>query len=94
VRGAPILRPFGPTGKTVPVIGQGTWKMGAARDRAEEVRALRRGIELGLRHIDTAEMYGDGLAEEAIAEAIAGVPRDDLFIVSKVLPQHARMVPS
>jgi diketogulonate reductase-like aldo/keto reductase len=63
--------------------------MGSVGQRAAEVRALRRGIELGLTHIDTAEMYGNGLAEEAIAEATAGVPRDDLFLCSKVLPQHA-----
>jgi diketogulonate reductase-like aldo/keto reductase len=50
---------------------------------------LRRGIELGLTHIDTAEMYGNGAAEEVIAEAIAGLPREQLFIVSKVLPQNA-----
>lgn len=63
--------------------------MGTAGARAAEVAALKRGIELGLTHIDTAEMYGNGLAEETIAEAIAGVPRDRLFIVSKVLPQNA-----
>jgi len=63
--------------------------MGSTGHRAIEIKALRRGIELGLTHIDTAEMYGNGLAEEAIAQAVAGLPRDGLFIVSKVLPQHA-----
>jgi diketogulonate reductase-like aldo/keto reductase len=78
-------RPFGPTEKSVPIIGQGTWKILSA-DRRSAVAALKRGIELGMTHIDTAEMY-DG-AEAVIAEAIAG-QRDRLFIVSKVLPQHA-----
>ncbi|MES1204539.1 MAG: aldo/keto reductase [Pseudomonadota bacterium] len=88
--GASTHRPFGPLGgASVPTIGQGTWKMGVAGARAAEVAALRRGIELGLTHIDTAEMYGNGLAEEVIAEAIGGVPRDSLFLVSKVLPQNA-----
>lgn len=54
----------------------------------EAKRALQRGIELGLTHIDTAEMYGDGSAEEMIAEAIVGIPRDSLFIVSKLMPLH------
>ncbi len=62
--------------------------MGARGLRAVEIAALRRGIELGLTHIDTAEMYGNGAAEEVIAEAIAGWPREGLFIVSKVLPQN------
>jgi diketogulonate reductase-like aldo/keto reductase len=75
----------------VPPIGQGTWKMGAARDRAREVATLRRGLELGLTHIDTAELYGDGRAEEMIAEALAGSgrKRDEIFLVSKVLPRNA-----
>jgi diketogulonate reductase-like aldo/keto reductase len=63
--------------------------MGVAGARASEIAALRRGIERGLTHIDTAEMYGNGLAEEVIGEAIAGLPRGELFIVSKVLPQNA-----
>jgi diketogulonate reductase-like aldo/keto reductase len=84
-----ITRPFGPTGASVAVIGQGTWRMGedAARRRGE-VRALRLGIELGMTHIDTAEMYGDGGAERVVAEAIAG-QRDRVFLVSKVLPSNA-----
>jgi diketogulonate reductase-like aldo/keto reductase len=76
-------------GVDVPVIGQGTWKMGAADARSAEIAALRRGIDLGLTHIDTAEMYGNGLAESVIGEAIGGLPRDGLFLVSKVLPQNA-----
>jgi diketogulonate reductase-like aldo/keto reductase len=84
-----ITRPFGPTGVPVAVIGQGTWRMGedAAR-RRDEVAALRLGIELGLTHIDTAEMYGDGGAERVVAEAIAG-RRDRVFLASKVLPSNA-----
>jgi diketogulonate reductase-like aldo/keto reductase len=83
-------RNFGSLADRVPVIGQGTWQIhdrgaGAARS----ITALRLGIQLGLTHIDTAEMYGDGRTEEVVAEAIAGVPRDSLFIVSKVLPQNA-----
>lgn len=63
--------------------------MGVPGARAAEVAALRRGIELGMTHIDTAEMYGNGAAEEMIGEAITGSPRERLFIVSKVLPQNA-----
>lgn len=63
--------------------------MGVSGARAVEVAALRRGIECGLTHLDTAEMYGNGLAEETIGEVIAGLPREKLFIVSKVLPQNA-----
>src|SRR5246500_5321704 len=76
---------FGPTGQNVSVIGQGTWYIDRG-DRKAAVAALRRGIELGMTHIDTAEMYGD--AELVIAEAIAG-RRDGLFLVSKVLPSNA-----
>ena len=83
-------REFGPLDKRVPVIGQGTWQIPDRGTQAPQaVAALRLGIELGLRHIDTAEMYGDGRAEALVAQAIAGLPRDQLFIVSKVLPQHA-----
>ncbi len=85
-----IARPFGPTGASVPVIGQGTWNVptrGAAADAAKA--ALRAGIERGMVHIDTAEMYGDGAAEELVGAAIAGLPRESLFIVSKVLPSNA-----
>jgi diketogulonate reductase-like aldo/keto reductase len=78
-----------PNGDRIPVLGQGTWEMGEdPADRAEELRALRLGLELGLTLIDTAEMYGDGAAEELVTEAIAG-QRDDVFLVSKVLPSNA-----
>jgi diketogulonate reductase-like aldo/keto reductase len=80
-------RPFGPTNREVPVIGQGTWYIETA-ERARAIAALRRGLDLGMNHIDTAEMYGSGEAEEVIAEAILG-RRDEVFLVSKVLPQHA-----
>jgi diketogulonate reductase-like aldo/keto reductase len=77
------------SGDKVPVLGLGTWRMGERRsERAAEVAAIRLGLELGLSLIDTAEMYGDGGAEEAIAEATAG-RRDRLFIVSKVYPHNA-----
>lgn len=79
------LRPFGPAGRQVPVVGQGTWKMGRAR--AAEVAALRRGLELGLWHLDTAELYG--AAEDVTGEVVAGTRREALFLVSKVLPQNA-----
>jgi diketogulonate reductase-like aldo/keto reductase len=84
-----ISRPFGATGVAVPVIGQGTWKMGERRAEAKrEVAALRNGIELGMTHIDTAEMYGDGGAERVVGEAIRG-RRDSVFVATKVLPQNA-----
>src|SRR5215470_7559353 len=77
------------SGDEVPVLGLGTWRMGErASERATEVAAIRLGLELGLTLIDTAEMYGDGGAEEVIAGAIAG-KRDGLFIVSKVYPHSA-----
>ena len=78
-------RQFGPGGPQVPVIGQGTWNIDRG-DRQQAVAALRRGVDLGMTHIDTAEMYGD--AELVIADAIAG-RRDDIFLVSKVLPSNA-----
>jgi diketogulonate reductase-like aldo/keto reductase len=78
-----------PSGEQVPVLGQGTWHMGeSARERKSEVAALRAGLDLGLTLIDTAEMYANGGAEEVVAEAIAG-RRDEIFIVSKVLPENA-----
>jgi diketogulonate reductase-like aldo/keto reductase len=83
-------RVFGGTGVQVPVIGQGTWHMGESRrERAREVAALSLGLDLGLSHIDTAEMYGNGGAEELIAAAIRGRRRADFFLVSKVLPRNA-----
>src|ERR1700716_291996 len=79
------FRQFGNSKRDVSVIGQGTWYIDRG-DRATAVAALRRGIDLGMTHIDTAEMYGD--AELVVAEAIAG-KRDDVFLVSKVLPSNA-----
>jgi len=78
-------RQFDSTNYQLPVIGQGTWYIDAS-DRPLAIAALRRGIDLGMNHIDTAEMYGD--AEEIVGEAIAG-RRDEVFLVSKVLPQNA-----
>jgi diketogulonate reductase-like aldo/keto reductase len=78
-----------PSGETMPVLGQGTWHLGQGRHpRSVEIEALREGIELGMTLVDTAEMYGDGAAEELVGEAIAG-RRDEVFLVSKVLPSHA-----
>ncbi|MER8641750.1 aldo/keto reductase [Mesorhizobium sp. M1252] len=78
-----------PSGEAVQVLGQGTWKMGEdSRRRAGEVNALKLGLDLGMTLIDTAEMYASGGAEEVVAEAIAG-RRDELFLVSKVLPSNA-----
>jgi len=78
-----------PSGESVPVLGQGTWKMGEdRRRRADEVAALKLGLDLGITLIDTAEMYAGGGAEEVVAEAIAG-RRDETFLVSKVLPSNA-----
>lgn len=78
-----------PAGDEVPVLGQGTWGMGERPARwDEEVAALRLGIDLGMTLIDTAEMYGDGKAEEVVRDAIAD-RRDEVFIVTKVLPSHA-----
>ena len=73
----------------MPHLGMGTWHMGeSAAQRSAEVAALRAGIELGMRLIDTAEMYGDGRAEELVGEAIKG-RREDVFLVTKFYPQHA-----
>ena len=78
-----------PSGEAVPVLGQGTWRMGEDRSkRTKEVAALRTGIELGMTLIDTAEMYADGGAERVVGEAIAGV-RDQVFVVTKFYPQSA-----
>lgn len=81
------LHRFGNNGREAPVIGQGTWYQ-EEDDPAAALAALRRGLGLGMTHIDTAEMYGSGVAEEIVGQAIAG-RRDDVFLVSKVLPQHA-----
>ena len=76
-------------GHQTPQLGQGTWNMAeSAGKRREEISALRRGIALGMRVIDTAEMYGDGRSEALVGEAIQGL-RDSVFLVSKVLPSHA-----
>src|ERR1700721_874475 len=80
-------RPFGSTKREGAVIGQGTWYIEQA-DSKTAIGALRRGLDLGMTHIDTAEMYGSGAAETMVAKAIAG-RRDEVFLVSKVLPSHA-----
>ena len=80
-------RPFGPTRRAVAAVGQGTWQIELG-DRDVAIASLRRGLDLGMSHIDTAEMYGSGIAEETIADAIAG-RRDGVFVVSKVLPENA-----
>lgn len=78
-----------PSGQAVPVLGQGTWYMGdEPRRRADEIATLRQGLDLGMTLIDTAEMYGDGASEKLVGEAIAG-RRDEVFLVSKVLPSNA-----
>ena len=78
-----------PNGESVPALGQGTWQMADnASRRAQEIEALRLGVELGMTLIDTAEMYGEGTAEELVAEALAG-ERERLFLVSKVYPHNA-----
>ena len=78
-----------PSGRKMPVLGQGTWGMGEKRSEFNaEVAALKLGLELGIALIDTAEMYGEGGAEMVVAEAIAG-RRDDVFLVSKVYPHNA-----
>ena len=80
-------RRFGSTGRDVAVIGQGTWEL--ERDgRDAALAALRRGLDLGMAHVDTAEMYGSGAVEEIVADAIEG-RRDEVFLVSKVLPHNA-----
>jgi diketogulonate reductase-like aldo/keto reductase len=81
------FRRFGSTKHQVPVIGQGTWYIDSG-DRVRAIAALQLGLDLGMTHIDTAEMYGD--AEEIVGEAIAG-RRNEVFLVSKVLPQNASL---
>ena len=84
-----LKRKFGWTNLQVPVIGQGTWMIeGDHNIESRAVESLRLGLDLGMSHIDTAEMYGDGHAEELVAEAIAG-RRDRVFLTSKVLPSNA-----
>lgn len=78
-----------PDGTAVPALGLGTWYLGEDPGRIDlQLDALRTGLDLGLTLVDTAEMYGDGAAEELVGRAIAG-RRDDVFLVSKVLPHHA-----
>jgi diketogulonate reductase-like aldo/keto reductase len=86
---APMRTTRLPSGETVPMLGQGTWYMGDdRRRRADEIAALRLGLDLGMTLIDTAEMYGNGAAEELVGDAIAS-RRDEAFLVSKVLPGNA-----
>jgi diketogulonate reductase-like aldo/keto reductase len=80
-------RQFGNSGRALSVIGQGSWQLERASQR-EAVATLRRGLDLGLDHIDTAEMYGSGEAEAVVGEAIAG-RRGEAYVVSKVLPTNA-----
>jgi diketogulonate reductase-like aldo/keto reductase len=80
-------REFDSTKREVSVIGQGTWYI-EEKERPSAIAALRRGLDLGMNHIDTAEMYGAGAAESIVGEAIVG-RRDEVFLVSKVLPEHA-----
>lgn len=78
-----------PSGQLIPILGMGTWRMGeSARNRQSEIDALRYGLDLGLSLIDTAEMYGEGGAEEVIAQVIAS-RRASVFLVSKVYPHNA-----
>lgn len=78
-----------PCGETVPMLGQGTWMMGEnSRHKADETASLKLGIDLGMTLIDTAEMYASGGSEEVVADAIEG-RRDEIFLVSKVLPSNA-----
>src|SRR5215471_4782483 len=85
-----------PDGTTMPALGLGTWRMGESRGaRATEIAAVRRALEMGYRLIDTAEMYGEGGAEEVVGEALAqavrahDVRREEVFVVSKVYPHNA-----
>src|SRR5438067_5755990 len=81
-----------PDGERIPVLGQGTWGMGEKKSRhAEEVAALRLGIDLGMTLIDTAEMYGEGGAEKVVADAIEG-QRERVFVVTKVYPHNASRI--
>jgi len=83
-------KPFGRTGVEVSIIGQGTWDLPERGARTQEAkRAIRRGLELGMTHIDTAEMYGSGAVEKLLGEALTGIPRESYFLVSKVLPSNA-----
>src|SRR5207302_11491903 len=86
---APTLPTISLASGSMPALGLGTWMMGEhRRDRKKEVAAIALGLDLGMTLIDTAEMYGEGGAEEVVGEAIAG-RRDLVFVVSKVYPHHA-----
>ena len=82
-----VTKPFGSTGRSVAAVGQGSWKI-EEREADAVILGLRRGLDLGLTHIDTAEMYGNGASEELIGQAIDG-RRDEIYLVSKVLPSNA-----
>ena len=87
-----VKRKFGWTNVDVSIIGQGTWMIENSRDRSSNllaIKALQLGLDLGMNHIDTAEMYGNGRAEELIGQAIEGRIREDIFLASKVLPSNA-----
>ncbi|NVN35847.1 aldo/keto reductase [Komagataeibacter swingsii] len=78
-----------PNGATVPALGMGTWNMGDSDSRrADEIKSIHAGLDAGLRVVDTAEMYGSGRSEKLVGEAIRG-RRDDVFLVSKVVPSNA-----
>jgi len=89
MNGKILARAFGPTGRPVAAVGQGSWRSDEARAEAV-IASLRRGLDLGMTHIDTAELYGSGAAETLVGEAIMG-RRDEVFLVSKVLPSNASM---
>jgi aryl-alcohol dehydrogenase-like predicted oxidoreductase len=82
-----INRKFGWTNVDVSVIGQGTWLI--ENDDSSSIKTLQIGLDLGMTHIDTAEMYGNGKAEELVSHAIAVRKREDIFLASKVLPSNA-----
>lgn len=83
-------KPFARTGVDLPVIGQGTWDVPESGPRLAQAKAaLLRGFELGMIHVDSAEMYGSGKVEEIVGETIAGIPRGKLFLTTKVLPGNA-----
>jgi len=87
------LTELGKTGEKIPVIGQGTWGIGArkSKDYYEQwKKSLRHGIELGMTHIDTAEAYGWGMSERIVGEVVADYDRDEVFVTSKLLPTHIR----
>src|ERR671916_3358992 len=85
-----LMRKFGWTGRDVPIVGMGTWMIeGRTKDADKRaIEAMQLGIDLGMSHIDTAEMYGNGRAEELVAKAVDG-QRQHVFLVSKVLPSNA-----